>query len=112
MTLRSSRKVTWPCVVDERLLCARIEPKPAAASFCAQPLKQIVGEERNVFGVLPQWRDRQPKRVDAEVEVAAKLLLSCERREVPVSRRNQAYVHLPFVDITQSPKPFFFERLE
>ena len=55
-------------------------------------LEEMLAEERNVLGALPQGRHPQRDRIDAEIEVFAQLAVAQRRIQVDVRRTDEPEV--------------------
>ena len=91
---------------------SRREVERGASELGSAPAKEVRSEDWNVFDPLPQRRQSQEDRADAEVEIAPESILLDQPCQVPMGRRDQPDIHPTVLYISEAPEASFFEDLE
>src|SRR5262249_29509169 len=84
----------------------------ATPHISRQPLQQVPGQERYVFGPFSQRWYGQRDGVNPKIQVAAKPLFPYSQSEVVVSGCDKVNIDAPVVQVAHSPDALFFKALQ
>src|SRR2546427_10503620 len=86
--------VSWPGIVDQKVQRASAEFPARPSVQQAESLKEVIGQDRDVFLALPERRDMNRNHVDRVIQILSKASRGNSGPQALVGRRDEADVAL------------------